>query len=523
MNKSDVDYYLPRMDDAFSNAVNAVTGISGVKELRLRMGCLHPMTTMLTVDKENRVHIMHAKSVNKSSGRLPVISNVGGTTYQPIRGTYSKFPQNRAWFRKVVLYSGRVLVTSRDHRWSVLRKDGSIDLVNAEKLKPGDRVMRTLFKDIPGRRTFINGVLINKPVAVLLGYAVRTLSNPDDDKLTITYQSRHEKTIAEAIKRIGAEDEVKFYVTARKLTLSTSKGWFHDWLAKNIGADELRCVPSEILSANLDIVAVFLDAYTADETQIAEDSGEDLWILNLPNTTARDGIAYLLARTGTDTYYRDAYLGNGKTELALKLSTPGRLQGDCVVDEIKSVLPAPNAAIMVDIDVDNQLYATANGIVTHNSKYPQQAVSLIDREAPLVRGLDEQSGKDMSTLFGKYLGARYAPKAGTVSAVRKDRIDMVYDDGTKGSVALYNNYPMNSKGFIDNTPTVKAGMHVDKNGLLASSNYTNDKGEAALGTNLRVGWISWRGGTYEDAIVISESTAKKLTSNTMYAKALDLD
>lgn len=523
VNKSDVDYYLPRMDDAFSNAVNAVTGISGVKELRLRMGCLHPMTTMLTVDKENRVHIMHAKSVNKSSGRLPVISNVGGTTYQPIRGTYSKFPQNRAWFRKVVLYSGRVLVTSRDHRWSVLGKDGSIDLVNAEKLKAGDKVMRTMFKDIPGRRTFINGVLINKPVAVLLGYAVRTLSNPDDDKLTITYQRRHEKTVAEAIKRIGAEDEVKFYVTARKLTLSTSKGWFHDWLAKNIGADELRCVPSEILSANLDIVAVFLDAYTADETQIAEDSGEDLWILNLPNTTARDGIAYLLARTGTDTYYRDAYLGNGKTELALKLSTPGRLQGDCVVDEIKSVLPAPNAAIMVDIDVDDQLYATANGIVTHNSKYPQQAVSLIDREAPLVRGLDEQSGKDMSTLFGKYLGARYAPKAGTVSAVRKDRIDMVYDDGTRGSVALYNNYPMNSKGFIDNTPTVKAGMHVDKNGLLASSNYTNDKGEAALGTNLRVGWISWRGGTYEDAIVISESTAKKLTSNTMYAKALDLD
>lgn len=523
VNKSDVDYYLPRMDDAFSNAANAVTGISGVKELRLRMGCLHPMTTMLTVDKENRVHIQHAKNLNKSSGRLPVISNVGGTTYQPIKGTYSKFPQNRAWFRKVVLYSGRVLVTSRDHRWSVLRKDGGIDLVNAEKLKPGDKVMRTMFKDIPGRRTFINGVLINKPVAVLLGYAVRTLSNPDDDKLTITYQRRHEKIIAEAIKHIGAEDEVKFYVTARKLTLSTSKGWFHDWLAKNIGADEFRCVPSEILSANMDIVAMFLDAYTADETQIAEDSNEDLWLLNLPNTTTRDGIAYLLARTGTDTYYRDAYLGNGKTELALKLSTPGRIQGDCVVDEIKSVLPAPNAAIMVDIDVDDQLYATANGIVTHNSKYPQQAVSITAREAPLVRGLDEQSGKDMSTLFGKYLGARFAPKAGTVSAVRKDRIDMVYDDGTKGSVALYNNYPMNSKGFIDNTPTVKAGMHVDKNGLLASSNYTNDKGEAALGTNLRVGWISWHGGTYEDAIVISESTAKKLTSNTMYAKALDLD
>lgn len=35
------------------------------------------------------------------------------------------------------------------------------------------------------------------------------------------------------------------------------------------------------------------------------------------------------------------------------------------------------------------------------------------------------------------LGTQWAPKPGMVKAVRKDRIDMLYDDGTKGSVYLY--------------------------------------------------------------------------------------
>ena len=59
---------------------------------------------------------------------------------------------------------------------------------------------------------------------------------------------------------------------------------------------------------------------------------------------------------------------------------------------------------MVDVDVDDNLYAVASGIVTHNSKYALQAVPLVHNETPLVRSLDEQSGKDMQQLVGKYLG-----------------------------------------------------------------------------------------------------------------------
>ena len=47
-----------------------------------------------------------------------------------------------------------------------------------------------------------------------------------------------------------------------------------------------------------------------------------------------------------------------------------------IEDTVKAVLPGPTSQIMIDIDIDDNMYATANGIITHNSKYPLQAVSL---------------------------------------------------------------------------------------------------------------------------------------------------
>lgn len=525
--KSDVDYYLPRMDDAFTNASNLVPMMSSVKELRLRMGCLHPSTGVLVVSKRNEVDIIPAKDVSKSSGSIPGASDKGASECYPISMTVAKLPQNRAWFKKVVLYSGRTLITSRDHRWSILVEDvdgnKSLKLVQCDKLKPGDKVLRSFFKDVPNRRTFLNEKLVNQDMAILLGYAVRTLVSPDDEKLTITYQPRHKDNIKRALERM-CPGEFKIYVTARKHTVSFASGWFYDWLKSNVHVREQeRRIPSCILSANLIVSAAFLDAYTADETKVGIDQLECFWILEIPNSYVREGLAFLLARSQTDTLFRDSHRSQEDYELALKLVDDPVMFGDCIVDEIKAVLPVESAPIMVDIDIDDRLYATANGVITHNSKYPQQAVPIEGREAPLVRPLDEQTGKDMYSRLGKFLGARYTPKAGTVSAVRNDRIDMVYDDGTKGSISLYKNFPMNAKGYLNNIPQVKAGMHLGKNALVASSNYTDKDGVGATGTNLRAAWMSWHGGTYEDAIVLSESAAKKLTSTTMYASDLDLD
>lgn len=77
--------------------------------------------------------------------------------------------------------------------------------------------------------------------------------------------------------------------------------------------------------------------------------------------------------------------------------------------------------------------------------------------------------------------------------------------------------------FIRNMPLVKAGARVKPGQMLASSNFTNDEGLAALGTNLKTAYATYHGKNFEDAIVVSESTAKKMTSEHLYKEALEKD
>ena len=75
--------------------------------------------------------------------------------------------------------------------------------------------------------------------------------------------------------------------------------------------------------------------------------------------------------------------------------------------------------------------------------------------------------------------------------------------------------------FLTMYPLVKVGDKVKKGDILADSNFTKN-GELALGTNLNVAYIPYKGWTHEDSIVISESTAEKLTSQHMYIKEFEL-
>ncbi len=180
---------------------------------------------------------------------------------------------------------------------------------------------------------------------------------------------------------------------------------------------------------------------------------------------------------------------------------------------------------IVDIDVDDNVYMLANGLFTHNSKYPLQALSLEKREAPLVQRKMTVDGVDTTTerVIAKQLGAKFAPVDGKVISVSADEIVIRDRDGQKHTIELYNNYPANQKGFLTNTPIVQEGQRIHANDLLAKSNYTTDTGEAALGVNLRTAFLPAKGSAnFEDAIVISESAAKKLASEQMHKFRGDL-
>lgn len=158
-------------------------------------------------------------------------------------------------------------------------------------------------------------------------------------------------------------------------------------------------------------------------------------------------------------------------------------------------------------------------------KHMEQAIPLKDRQAPLVQNKVPNAigmkGSDGRT-FEEIVGASYSvfatedgtkggtPISGKVKSLTKDYITIT-SGGKDYKISLYNNFPLNQKTFMNHEPKVKAGDSVTGGQLLADTNYTKD-GTLALGRNLRVGYVPYKGYNFEDGIVITDTAAKKLTS-----------
>lgn len=109
-----------------------------------------------------------------------------------------------------------------------------------------------------------------------------------------------------------------------------------------------------------------------------------------------------------------------------------------------------------------------------------------------------------------------------VDIVEISKEDYVYDiEVDKSNVFAVNGGLVVHNTYIHMTPLVHVGDKVHKGQILAESNFTKN-GTLAIGTNLRVAYIPYKGWNHEDGIVVSETAAKKLTSQHMYIKELDL-
>ena len=170
------------------------------------------------------------------------------------------------------------------------------------------------------------------------------------------------------------------------------------------------------------------------------------------------------------------------------------------------------------------------GRLLMGSKYFTQALPVQGAEAPLVQSLDpdDPNGRSFEEEVTGYLGAVRSDEAlgsGLVTAVTPDYIEVKYGKEKK-RYELYNNFPFNRKTYIHNTPKVALGDKVNPGQLLAKSNYTDDEGRLAMGKNLKVAYMVWGdedlgGANFEDGVVISESAAKKMSSEHMYTVGYD--
>jgi DNA-directed RNA polymerase subunit beta len=136
------------------------------------------------------------------------------------------------------------------------------------------------------------------------------------------------------------------------------------------------------------------------------------------------------------------------------------------------------------------------------SNMQRQAVPLLEPEAPIVgTGMERRAALDS----GQVVVAR---RPGVVTSVTSDHVKVETDAGDLDEYLLQKYVRSNQGTCINQRPIVDVGQRVEKGDAIADSSSTDD-GELALGRNVLVAFMSWEGGNYEDAIVISERLVKE--------------
>ena len=130
-----------------------------------------------------------------------------------------------------------------------------------------------------------------------------------------------------------------------------------------------------------------------------------------------------------------------------------------------------------------------------------QAVPLLTTDSPIVgTGIEHKIAKDSGS-------AVLTKEDGVVEKVAADQIVIKGDSGIRHTHKLIKFARSNQSCCINYRPIVKEGERVKKNDIIADGP-AMDNGELALGKNILIGFMTWEGYNYEDAVLISEELVK---------------
>ena len=192
-------------------------------------------------------------------------------------------------------------------------------------------------------------------------------------------------------------------------------------------------------------------------------------------------------------------------------------------DEIMEV--SPNEVDLMDVS-PRQLVSVAAALIPFlenddakralmGSNMQRQAVPLIKTDSPIVgTGMEYRTAKDSGVCV-------IAKNAGTVQKVTADKITIK----TKKGLDEYNliKFKRSNQGTCSNQrPIVKKGDKVEA-GDIISDGPSTDKGELALGKNILVGFMTWEGYNYEDAILINEKLVKEDVLTSIHIEEYDCE
>jgi DNA-directed RNA polymerase subunit beta len=216
----------------------------------------------------------------------------------------------------------------------------------------------------------------------------------------------------------------------------------------------------------------------------------------------------------------------------------GRLMDNILRARIKGDFPVVNSSEIEFMDVaPNQILSVAAALIPFlehddanralmGSNMQRQSVPLMNPSAPIVgTGIEAKVAKDS-------YAALASPVDGIVTFVDSNKIivksDDLPDDLTlsKGSnlfkLPLKKFWRTNQNSCQNQKPRVKIGQRVKKDEILADG-ASCQNGELALGQNVRVAFMPWRGYNFEDAIVLSERLVTEDIFTSLHINEIDLE
>ena len=135
------------------------------------------------------------------------------------------------------------------------------------------------------------------------------------------------------------------------------------------------------------------------------------------------------------------------------------------------------------------------------SNMQKQAVPLLKTEAPIVgTGMEYKAAVDSGSVV-------LAKEGGVVSKVSADSVDILEDGGTSRHYELIKFMRSNQGTCTNQRPIVSVGQRVEKDEVIADGPAI-DHGELSLGKNALVGFMTWEGYNYEDAVLINEKLVR---------------
>jgi len=224
---------------------------------------------------------------------------------------------------------------------------------------------------------------------------------------------------------------------------------------------------------------------------------------------------YLSAEEEEDKYIAQANIPLLKDGTINTDRVIARMEGDFPVVDPKSVHytdVAPNQISSISASLIPFLEHNDANRALMGSNMMRQAVPLLIVDSPIVgTGLERQVASDSRVLIN-------AEGNGVVEYVDADEITINYDrtddertvsfDGDLKTYKLIKFRKTNQSTSINLKPIVRTGDLVKKGQVLCQG-YATEKGELALGRNLKVAFMPWKGYNFEDAIVISEKVVRE--------------